>query len=442
MANLSETPDYPAGIYQLETSDPVLGGPGGISNRQAEQLSNRTAWLKAKVDAFIDGTVAVLKATKLATARTLSISGAGSGSASFDGSANANIALTLADSGAVAGTYPKVTINAKGIVTSGEALVAADIPSLDWSKINSGKPTTLAGYGITDALAAGGTAVAAAKLATARTLSISGAGTGSAAFDGSANANIALTLADSGAVAGTYPKVTINAKGIVTGGAALVAADIPALDWSKINSGKPTTLAGYGITDALAAGGTAVAAAKLATARSISLSGGVTGSATFDGTANISIVASIVGETGQIAFYAMSSPPTGWLKCNGAAINRTTYATLFAAIGTTFGAGDGSTTFNVPDLRGEFARGWDDARGVDTGRAFGSAQGDAFKAHFHSTVANNQYGNFQYLADVGTGGNVGGGAGTSWSANAPFNDGGGSTETRPRNRALLFCIKY
>lgn len=89
-------------------------------------------------------------ATKLATARTLSISGAGSGNASFDGSANVNIALTLADSGVAAGTYPKVTINAKGLVTSGAALVAADIPSLDWSKINSGKPTTLAGYGITD----------------------------------------------------------------------------------------------------------------------------------------------------------------------------------------------------------------------------------------------------------------------------------------------------
>lgn len=148
MANLPETPDYPAGVYQIETSDPVLGGPGGIANRQAEQLGNRTAWLKDKVDAFISGTVAVFKATKLATARTLSISGAGSGSASFDGSANANIALTLADSGAVAGTYPKVTVNTKGLVTGGQALGAADIPVLDWSKIGTGKPTTLAGYGI------------------------------------------------------------------------------------------------------------------------------------------------------------------------------------------------------------------------------------------------------------------------------------------------------
>ncbi|MDH1055582.1 C1q-like domain-containing protein [Aquipseudomonas alcaligenes] len=167
MANVPETPDYPAGIYQLETNDPVLGGPGGIANRQAEQLANRTAWLKAKIDAFIDGTVAVLKATKLATARTLSISGAASGSTSFDGSANANIALTLADSGAVAGTYPKVTINAKGLVTGGAALVATDIPSLDWSKINSGKPTTLGGYGITDAQPLDATLTALAAQVTA-----------------------------------------------------------------------------------------------------------------------------------------------------------------------------------------------------------------------------------------------------------------------------------
>lgn len=148
MANLPETPDYPAGVYQLETSDPVLGGPGGIANRQAEQLANRTAWLKAKIDAFLDGTVAVLKATKLATARTLSFSGAASGSAPFDGSADANIVLTLADSGAVAGTYPKVTVNAKGVVTAGAPLVPTDIPNLDWSKITSGQPTTLAGYGV------------------------------------------------------------------------------------------------------------------------------------------------------------------------------------------------------------------------------------------------------------------------------------------------------
>lgn len=154
MTNLTESETWEEGVYQIELTDPVVGGADGISNRQAKQLANRTTWLKAKVDALISGTVSALKATKLTTARTISISGAGTGSASFDGSANATIALTLADSGVVAGAYPKVTVNAKGLVTGGATLLAADIPTLDWSKISTGKPTTLNGYGITDAVAA------------------------------------------------------------------------------------------------------------------------------------------------------------------------------------------------------------------------------------------------------------------------------------------------
>ncbi|MBN0328825.1 hypothetical protein JTM75_34255, partial [Pseudomonas aeruginosa] len=92
-------------------------------------------------------------ATKLTSERILACSGAATGSAVFDGTRDISIALTLADSGVVPGVYPKVTINAKGLVTAGASLSAADIPSLDWSKINSGKPNTLGGYGITDALA-------------------------------------------------------------------------------------------------------------------------------------------------------------------------------------------------------------------------------------------------------------------------------------------------
>ena len=90
-------------------------------------------------------------ATKLATARTLGLSGDASGSAGFDGSANATITVTLANSGVTTGSYAKVTVDAKGRVTAGATLTATDIPSLDWSKLTSGKPTTLAGYGITDA---------------------------------------------------------------------------------------------------------------------------------------------------------------------------------------------------------------------------------------------------------------------------------------------------
>ncbi len=83
--------------------------------------------------------------------------------------------------------------------------------------------------------------------------------------------------------------------------------------------------------------------------------------------------------SGTVIHFAGQTAPAGWLKANGAAVSRTAYAALFAAIGTTYGAGDGRSTFNLPDLRGEFIRGWDDGRGIDRGRALGSAQGDAIR---------------------------------------------------------------
>lgn len=135
---------------------------------------------------------------------------------------------------------------------------------------------------------------------------------------------------------------------------------------------------------------------------------------------------------GIVASFPASSPPTGWLKANGAAISRATYAALFAAIGVTFGTGDGSTTFNVPDLRGEFVRGLDDSRGVDSGRVLGSAQVDDFKAHAHpvSTMVS-------WPAGTGV---IGTGDGGSTAAQNTGATGG--IETRPRNIALLACVKY
>lgn len=62
--------------------------------------------------------------------------------------------------------------------------------------------------------------------------------------------------------------------------------------------------------------------------------------------------------SGMVGYFGNTTPPTGWLQCNGAAVSRATYAALFAAIGTVYGSGDGSTTFNLPDARGMFLRGW------------------------------------------------------------------------------------
>ena len=135
--------------------------------------------------------------------------------------------------------------------------------------------------------------------------------------------------------------------------------------------------------------------------------------------------------TGTIITFVKNTAPAGYLKCNGSAISRTAYAALFAVIGTTFGTGDGSTTFNLPDLRGYFARGWDDGRGIDTGRVFGSSQEDDFKSHSHIW---NGGGNVQLVNAGGI--NV---PATGWNGNTSMT---GGTETRPKNIALLYCIKY
>lgn len=142
---------------------------------------------------------------------------------------------------------------------------------------------------------------------------------------------------------------------------------------------------------------------------------------------------------GSVIYHAANTPPTGFLKADGSAVSRSTYADLFAAIGTTYGAGDGSTTFLVPDLRGEFMRGWDDSRGVDSGRSFGSSQADELASHDHTQrpqTGSNHLG--LYSASGGTwpnerDGNVSGGSNTGST---------GGSETRPRNVALLACIKF
>lgn len=155
---------------------------------------------------------------------------------------------------------------------------------------------------------------------------------------------------------------------------------------------------------------------------------------TVTATGNITASGQFIGNgsvpPGAVMHFAMNSPPTGWLRANGAAVSRATFAALFAAIGTTYGAGDGSTTFNLPDLRGEFLRGWDDGRGVDTGRVFGSAQGDELRSHNHdvglgSSLTEYRPQNSTFL-----------GPGSTRTLNT------GGAETRPRNVAMLACIKF
>ena len=81
--------------------------------------------------------------------------------------------------------------------------------------------------------------------------------------------------------------------------------------------------------------------------------------------------------SGMLTAYAGASAPAGWLPCDGAAVSRTTYVSLFAFCGTAYGAGDGSTTFNVPDLRGRVAAGFAASGGHADVNALGNNDGVA-----------------------------------------------------------------
>ena len=170
--------------------------------------------------------------------------------------------------------------------------------------------------------------------------------------------------------------------------------------------------------------------------------------------------------TGTILTFGASTPPSGFLECNGSAISRSTYASLFSILSTTHGAGDGSSTFNIPDLRGQFVRGWDNSAGVDASRAFGSSQTDQNKNHTHTTDSQSLTGSVSHLSGslANNPGTASGiitklsptsaiGARSSGSANASgisidathshtISSSGGGTEARPKNIALMYIIKF
>lgn len=158
---------------------------------------------------------------------------------------------------------------------------------------------------------------------------------------------------------------------------------------------------------------------------------------------------------GTVITLASQNIPTGYrlLKCNGAAYSRTAYAELFAAIGTFYGAGDGVNTFNVPDARGEFPRFADDGRGIDSGRVVGSKQTQQVLKHKHLSFGEATggwiFGNSLTRGHMGTNGGVDRdnylyftNDGTEYLSQNPNPTGTVGNENRPRNIALLACIRY
>lgn len=156
---------------------------------------------------------------------------------------------------------------------------------------------------------------------------------------------------------------------------------------------------------------------------------------------------------GAVLPFAMATAPTGWIPCDGRSLSRAAYPRLFSAIGTLYGSAD-SNSFNVPDYRGEFLRGFDaiggTVRGVDSGRVFPQAQGSSLESHRHKMFSNAGSNRPALTAD-----NYPKHSGTDGSVDSEYTINGvdsieptlgnsgsyGGSETRPRNMPVYFYIR-
>lgn len=161
---------------------------------------------------------------------------------------------------------------------------------------------------------------------------------------------------------------------------------------------------------------------------------------------------------GQIATYAMGSCPAGWLAADGSPISRSTYAVLFSNIGTAWGNGDGSTTFNVPDLRGMFVRGTgtNGTYATAIGPSVAGYQADTYQNHSHTATSTDSGHTHGYTATSSASGAAAGGLGGQTPSQYSATTGSGTanitttvatsttggTETKPQNFGVQYCIKY
>ena len=517
MANVIEQSLWEVGVYQIETSDAILGGVNGIANRQALQLANRTLWLKDQVLGLgsgkqaADATLTALaglttSADKLIYAtgvdtfaltpltafiRTLlddedaAAARATLGAAPLaspaltdtptvptaaDGTNTTQIASTAFVQSAVGGYLSKSVIGGtvtlsdleasnpvigfSGALTSNLVVVVPATVKRLWAIYNA----TSGAFTLTVKTASGsGVTVAQGRRNLVYT-------DGSNVYDGFNDfESIAMTGTPTAptAVVGTST-TTVATTAFVN---AEIAADRPfeataaniKMDGAQSVGSLNTVARGDHVhpTDTSRAPLASPALTGIPTAPTASTGTRSTQLAT---TAFVGAESQIAAPTGSVYTFAGSTVPTGWLKCNGALLSRTTYASLFAVIGTTYGAGDGSTTFALPDLRGEFVRGVDDGRGVDAGRVLGSAQAGQNASHTHTANTSpagghsHAFENLARIADADRGSTA-----SLWSIDSSVTqttsavgdhthaitvDASGGNESRPRNVAMHYIIKY
>jgi phage-related tail fiber protein len=202
-----------------------------------------------------------------------------------------------------------------------------------------------------------------------------------------------------GIAAGTYKSLTVDEYGRATAGA------------------NPETLAGFGIKDSYTK---AEVEALIAKASALPV--------------------------GSIVAFPVDAPPPGFLELDNSIKSSATYPDLSAYLGGKFNKGDeGIGNFRLPETRGEFLRGWDHGRGVDTERQLGTYQTDEFKAHYHNALfSNGAVGSGLVLGITNSSAGDRGGSGAQYAGSGgpqTYISTTGGTETRPRNISVMWCIK-
>ncbi|EKB4810476.1 phage tail protein [Salmonella enterica subsp. enterica serovar Montevideo] len=314
MANLPETPQWESGIYQIEVSDPVLGGPDGISNRQAKQLASRTSYLKQKVEKSGTDLAAHIAAvdphTQYATKASPTFTGTPTAPTPANGDNSKKLATTefVAKAlAALAGSAPETLDTLKELA---DAL--GNDPNFATTVLNK----------------------LAEKLAK-----------------------------DQNGADIPEPALFVKNLGLGEGSALPVGVPVP---------------------------------------------------------------------------WPSATPPTGWLKCNGAAFSSEKYPNLAKVY----------PTLKLPDLRGEFIRGWDDGRGVDAGRGILSIQGWLTGSHYHNIRSWDAWDNTVLVPNdrggdslLSTDNAVHEGAINGKFSSQYRTESSGGNETRPRNIAFNYIVR-
>ena len=459
MANLKEQDKWEDGVYQIEENDPVLGGENGITNKPIKQLANRTLWLKKTLELF--GKKSAPKDLTAESTSTADESGH-SHKLPIGSTTQKGIWQATSDTG----------IDSDGLVLTAKAgkKFAQSIAQLQLNVtqnyINNNKKSDAVNSNSSEDVASS----KAVKTAYDKGVAANNNAEGRISKSGDRLTGILYSVGISskhfgyGAYANQY---TSGAPFMVeTTGSQDRDTYHPFVKGLVRSKGHYGAGFSFGYTTKQGAGdGFGRGIIHLIEDNGANITWAFEHNGDFVSPNDVlsssgrSINKSIQQDevVGEVAFFARTTPPSGWLKANGAAVSRTTYAALFAAIGTTFGAGDGRTTFNLPDLRGEFLRGLDDGRNIDRGRRLGTAQGDAIrnitgKLDGSAMGSGNQVLEGKMIAS--------GAIGTTYQQRQWSGDQGGwgeqsvsfdfdasrvvpvANENRPRNVALLACIKY